>query len=151
MRTVDARTWLATGEDATTKQRFDMSQEFCAWSGAGVFVGTVGAVGQGLSFKGVDSIQFWELCWSAGQLRQAESRGDEPGKPKVDIVYFVLRKSVDEHIESVVLSKLDTQVRMTDDPDAEEVKVALGGGPASNNVDAIWERLTAHLREGDDS
>jgi hypothetical protein len=150
MRKKLVRLWLGHGE-VSDKGRFDLAREYRAHNGGGAFVTTVDAMQVGISLKGAASVHFAELHYSPAALLQAEDRPYEVGITGLTIVYYIVKGSIDEHVEKTVLPKFETQVKLTDEEGAKEVKTALCGKQTEQTVEEIWARLTAHLDSEDGS
>jgi len=143
MREVDTEVWLAHGE-VSDKARFDLARDFREHSGAGVFVSTIDAMQVGISLAGATSVHFAELHHSPAALLQAEDRPYALDSTGLGIVYYVVKGSVDEHIESQLLPKFKTQELMTGEEGATDARTTFAP-EVEEDMDAIWMRLTAHL------
>lgn len=146
MQQVDCKIWLAHGE-TSTQSRFAMARAFREHQGAGVFVTTIDAVQVAVSLKGAQSVHFAEMHWQPSAMLQAEDRPYEVGVTGLNILYYLVRGSVDEHIEQVVLPKVDTLARVVDERTAVDVKNALLKD-TEESVDDLLASLTAHLKMG---
>jgi hypothetical protein len=80
-------------------------------------------------------------------MLQAEDRPYEVGVTGLNILYYLVRGSVDEHIEQVVLPKVETLARVVDERTAVDVKNALLKD-TEESVDDLLASLTAHLKFG---
>jgi hypothetical protein len=145
IRKVNAQLWLTHGAVADSKARFDLARDFRDHQGGGAFVSTIDAMQVGISLRGAASVHFAELHWSPAAIDQAESRPYEPGTTGLSVVYYIVKGSIDEHIESVILSKLETQILLVEEEGAKEVKTALSGSSEEESMEEIWRRLTAHI------
>jgi len=144
MTKVNARLWLAHGPAGDGFQRNKMAREYREWEGAGVFLSTIPAMAQGgISLLGASTIHVTELDWSPAALEQAMERPAEVGVVGLMYMFYVVRRSADEHVLQTVLPKIDTQVKLTGDKEADRLRTTLGG--EEETVDQIWARLTAHL------
>jgi SWI/SNF-related matrix-associated actin-dependent regulator 1 of chromatin subfamily A len=145
MRQVEAETWLAHGE-VSNKGRFDIARIFREYQGAGALVSTVDAMQVGISLKGATSVHFAELHHSPAAMLQAEDRPYEVGSTGLSIVYYIVKGSIDEHIESILLPKFKTQELLTGEEGATDARTALAGADEdAEDAEAIWQRLTRHL------
>lgn len=149
MREVDLKIWLAHG-DASTQARFEMARTFREHGGAGVFVTTIDAVQVAVSLKGASSVHFAELHWQPSAMLQAEDRPYEVGVAGLNIVYYIVRGSVDEHIEQVILPKVDTLARVVAEKGATEMNDALAGN-TQESLEQLLTSLTAHLKLREES
>jgi SNF2 family DNA or RNA helicase len=142
MREVRANIWTTHG-DASPQVRFELARSFREHDGAGVFIATIDSVQVAVSLKGATSVHFADLHWQPSAMLQAEDRPYEVGTTGLTIVYYVVRGSVDEHIEAVVLPKIETLARLVAEEGASAMKGAFAGPEES--ADAIYARMTAHL------
>jgi hypothetical protein len=143
MRQVNTATWLAHGE-VSDKARFDVARDFREHAGAGALVSTTDAMQVGISLFGATSMYFAELHPSPAAMLQAEDRPYEPGVTSFCAYYCVLKGSIDEHVEAMLLPKFETQVLLTDDEGAKDARAAFKDEEES--IEQIVDRLTAHLK-----
>lgn len=144
LRAENARVWLAHG-DTNPKNRLAMCEAFREHEGAAVFVTTMDAVQIGVSLKGASSVHFMDLHWAPAAMIQAEDRPYEPGITGLTIVYYVVKGSIDEHIEASVLPRFRAQDAIVGEEGARDVSLAFAG-PAEVMKEVI-ARLTKHLEE----
>lgn len=143
MREVDARVWTTHG-DASPKARFELAKKFREHKGAGVFIATIDSVQVAVSLKGASSVHFADLHWQPSAMLQAEDRPYEVGVTGLSIIYYIVKGSVDEHVEAVVLPKVETLAQIVDEQGADEMKAAFGG--PEETMDEIYARMSAHLK-----
>lgn len=148
MSQVDAKIWCAHG-DTTAQARFEMARSFREHVGAGAFVTTIDAVQVAVSLKGATSVHFAELHWQPSAMLQAEDRPYEVGTSGLTIVYYIVRGSVDEHVEQVVLPKVETLSRVVAERGALEIKDAFYGKDQNESLGQLLDSLTAHVPLGD--
>lgn len=165
MREVNARAWLATGlrrkneegDDALTDeqkknwatsgdQRYLLAEAFRNHAGAGVLVATIDALPGALSLRGASSVHFLDLHWSPGAIAQAENRPWYPEVKDLQVVYYVVRDTVDEYVAAEVLPKAETLARMGREAGAEAMLAAFGRQEEERTLESIFDRLTKHLR-----
>lgn len=144
MQQVNCKIWLGHG-DTSTQNRFAMARAFREHEGAGVFVTTIDAVQVAVSLKGAQSVHFAELHWQPSAMLQAEDRPYEVGVTGLSIIYYIVKGSVDEHIEQVVLPKIETLARVLDEQSARDVRDAFNKD-TDESVDSLLAALTAHLK-----
>lgn len=142
MREVNVQIWTAHG-DTSPKGRFQLAQVFREHDGAGAFVATIDAVQVAVSLRGASSVHFADLHWQPAAMLQAEDRPYEVGITGLGIVYYVVRNSIDEHIESAVLPKVETLAKLLAERGATEMTDVLVG--KAETVTEIFARLTAHI------
>lgn len=124
LRAHAADLWTCHGQQSS-ETRAALSKGFRAHSGAGAFVATIDAVQVSVSLFGATSVHFVDLHWSPAAMFQAEDRPYEPGCTGLTIMYYVVRGSVDEHVLTVVLPKIEHIQSLMDDEQADEAAVAL--------------------------
>lgn len=149
MAEVRAKAWLVTSESpASPRAKLLSATQFREHDGAGVFIATIDSMSVGISLRGASSLHFVDLHWSPGALFQAEDRAWYPESAGVALNYYVGLRSVDEHVEQVVLPKVEHICRLTRDAQATAVMDAMQGpASAERTLEAIYERHVAHLRE----
>jgi hypothetical protein len=143
MAQVHPRIWLAHGE-ATSESRFRQARAYREWDGAAAFVTTIDAVQVAISLNGATSVHFADLHWQPSAMLQAEDRPYEKGISGLTIVYYVVKGTIDEHIEAIVLPKVETLSRVVDEEGADEMSAAFDDDE-TETVDQLWDRLTAHM------
>lgn len=143
MREVNTKIWTAHG-DTPPKGRFQMAQVFREHPGAGAFVATIDSLQVAVSLKGASSVHFADLHWQPAAMLQAEDRPYEVGITGLGIVYYVVRNSIDEHVEATVLPKVQTLAKVLAEKGAGEMSTAFAG--KQETVSEIFARLTTHLR-----
>ncbi len=147
MRQVNCEMWVAHG-DVSSQMRFAFARSFTEHNGAAVFVTTIDAMQVAVSLKGATQVHFADLHWSPAAMLQAEDRPYEPGTSGLTINYYVMKGSIDEHIEAVVLSKFKTQEKVVAEEGAVDVRATFAG--AAESLDEVIARLTNHLGPDDD-
>jgi hypothetical protein len=137
---------LAHG-DVSSETRFRMAEAFREWEGAAVFVATIDAVQVAVSLAGASSVHFADLHWQPAAMLQAEDRPYLPGgiTRGLNIIYYIVKGSIDEHVEAIVLPKVETLARLSDEESAGSMSQAFAGSKEENTAEAIIARLTAHL------
>ncbi len=147
MRQVKAEMWCAHG-DTPSQTRFAAARAFREHNGAAVFVTTIDAMQVAVSLKGATSVHFADLHWNPAAMLQAEDRPYEVGTRGLNIVYYVMKGTIDEHVEAVVLPKFKTQESVVGEEGAADVRSTFAG--QKETLDQILDRLTAHLGGDDD-
>lgn len=138
------RVWCVSG-DTPVEARFKQAQAFREWTGSGVFVATIDSVPVAISLKGAQSVHFADLTFDPASLLQAEDRPYEVGTTGLTIVYYVVEKTVDEHVVGLVLPKMETLENMVAEKAAGDFRAAFGKGPVDMDALAedIWKRMEA--------
>lgn len=126
MSRVKARGWAVTG-DVSLETRFKQSANFKEWAGSAFFISTIDAMQVGISLSSktakypTQSVHFADLHWSPSAMVQAEDRPYEPGVKGMTIAYYIVKGSADEHIRDVVLPKVETVAKLTQEEGAEGI------------------------------
>lgn len=144
MRQVRAQAWLAHGEQ-DSKIRFELARAFREHKGAAVFVATIDAVQVAVSLNGATSVHFADLHYQPAALLQAEDRPYEPGTTGLVINYYIVKGTVDETVERIVLPKMATLETAMRESGAAAFKNTFAD--PVEQLAAVWARLTAHISE----
>lgn len=71
-----------------------------------VCIGTIGAMGTGITLTAANTVIFCDLPWHQGNKQQAEDRAHRIGsKGTVNVIYLCCKHTIDEKIGSIVESK----------------------------------------------
>jgi hypothetical protein len=151
LRETNVQVWVADGT-VGVDARFKMGKAFREHTGAGVFIMTIDAFQVGVSLKGAVTEHWVDVHHDPAAMLQAEDRAYEPGITHgLTIIYYVVKGTIDEHRESIVLPKVDALARVTDEEGANELRSILGAKEEKETLEQILDRLAAHLGEqGDD-
>jgi SNF2 family DNA or RNA helicase len=84
--------------------------------------------------RGAQSVHFVDLHWNPAALFQAEDRPYEPGCTGLTILYYIVRQSVDEHVEHVVLPKIRDMDKVTNEEQAREALAAMSRREQEKNL-----------------
>lgn len=144
LRSRNFQVWCVSG-DTPVEARFKQAQTFREWSGSGVFVATIDSVPVAISLKGAQSVHFADLTFDPASLLQAEDRPYEVGTPGLAIVYYVVEKSIDEHVVELVLKKMSTLENVARESTAGDFKGAFNGHAmsAEEMAEDVWARMEA--------
>lgn len=94
---------IITGQ---VKDRQAEVNKFQEDSSCKVIIGTIGAMGTGLTLTAASSVIFLDKPWNMANTEQAEDRAHRIGTTgTVNIVTLVCEGTIDEHIEEIILSK----------------------------------------------
>lgn len=140
MREVDAKIWTVHG-DTSPQGRFEMARAFREHPKAGAFIATIDSVQVAISLKGATSVHFADLHWQPAALLQAEDRPYEVGTTGLSILYYIVRGSVDEHIEAIVLPKVKTLADIVNEKGADELRNALAQGAGKENLKEVIKAM----------
>ena len=110
---------------------------------ADVIVATIGSVPVAISLKGAQSVHFADLDFSPAAVLQAEERPYEVGTNGLTIVYYVVEKSVDEHVVEMVISKMRTLETVVNEQTATNFREAFSGQSAEELAEEVWQRMVA--------
>lgn len=136
------RAWCVTG-DTPSEARFKQAQAYREWPGAAVFVATIDSVPVAISLNGATSVHFADMTFDPASLLQAEDRPYEVGTTGLTILYYVVDRTVDDHVVSLVLPKMEQMERMTGEQAANDFRAAFGAIPDMDKLaDDIWQRMT---------
>jgi len=143
------RIW-ATNGDVSTDARFKQAQAFREWPGAACFVATIDSVPVAISLKGAQSVHFADLVFDPASLLQAEDRPYEVGTNGLAIVYYVVEKTVDEHVVELVLPKMEMMERVMSESAATDFTAALRGNVSPEAMaEEIWARMISGIGGGE--
>jgi hypothetical protein len=148
MREVNAEAWNTAG--LNVKARFDAARAFREHQGAGVFFATIESMPGGLSLRGATSVHMVDFDTSPSAMEQAESRPCEPGVRGVNIVHYIVKGSIDEDLEAIVIPKFKTKDKMLNDDNARNVLDAFSLPSESEVLSEVWARHCAHLNGDED-
>ena len=103
---------IITGE---TKDRVAEQDKFMKDESCKVIVGTIGAMGTGLTLTAANTVIFLDSPWTRAAKEQAEDRAHRIGtKSNVNIITLVCKDTIDERIEQLVESKGEMADMMVD-------------------------------------
>ncbi len=139
------RVWCVTG-DVSTEARFKQAQAFREWPGAAIFVATIDSVPVAISLKGAQSVHFADLTFDPATLLQAEDRPYEVGTNGLAIVYYVVEKTIDEHVIELVLPKMEMLENILRETTASDFTAAFGSKLTPEQMaEEIWARMEANI------
>lgn len=142
LRARNFKVWAVSG-DTPVEARFKQAQAFREWTGAGVFVATINSVPVAISLKGAQSVHFADLTWDPADLLQAEDRPYEVGTSGLSIIYYVVEKTVDEHVVGLVLPKMEVLSNVMNESAADNIRNAFNGVDPEAMAEEIWQRMVA--------
>ena len=94
---------IITGE---TKDRKEQQERFMTDSRCKVIVGTIGAMGTGLTLTAASTVIFLDSPWNRANKEQAEDRAHRIGTTSnVNIITIVCKDTIDERIEDLINKK----------------------------------------------
>lgn len=151
MNHVKAEVFLGQTETGIdTKRRRDLAHAFCAYQGAAAFVATIGTMPGSISLRGVQTVHFCDFSPNPSAMEQAEDRGYEPGIPGYSITHYIVRNSIDQDLEQVVLPKFRTKDAMFDDESAQHYLAVFDSASDRVDMEAVMRRHLAHLQYEDE-
>lgn len=145
LRVRNFRLWCVSG-DTPVEARFKQAQAFREWEGAGVFVATIDSVPVAISLKGAQSVHFADVTFDPASLLQAEDRPYEVGTNGLAIVYYVVERSIDEHVTGLVVEKMRALEDVARESAAGDFRGAFNSKKALSEeemADEIWSRMEA--------
>lgn len=93
-----------------------------------LLIGTGECLGTGTNLQDTDVALFVMLPYTPGGIVQWEGRFSRPGQTRaVRIIYAIAQGTVDETVCDILLDKLESVEKTTDDPEAGSVARLLGG------------------------
>lgn len=134
-----------TGRESDT-QRDDAVMAFQNDPNVKYIIGSIGAMGVGLTLTAASHVVFVELDWVPGNVTQAEDRAHRIGqKDNVLVEHLVLNGSLDARMVKILIEKQEVADRALDiEPEPvvipEPGKVALS--PAKQRIEKEAEKLT---------
>lgn len=94
---------IITGE---TKDRKAQQERFMTDSRCKVIIGTIGAMGTGLTLTAASTVIFLDSPWNRANKEQAEDRAHRIGTASnVNIITIVCKDTIDERIEELIYKK----------------------------------------------
>jgi len=94
---------IITGE---TKDRKEQQERFMTDSRCKVIIGTIGAMGTGLTLTAASTVIFLDSPWNRANKEQAEDRAHRIGTiSNVNIITIVCKDTIDERIEELIYKK----------------------------------------------
>lgn len=88
------------------EERDDQSQRFQNDPNCHVIVGTIGAMGTGLTLTAASTVIFLDKPWNMANTEQAEDRAHRIGtKSTVNVITLVCKDTIDERIEEIIEEK----------------------------------------------
>jgi SNF2 family DNA or RNA helicase len=94
---------IITGE---TKDRKAQQERFMTDSRCKVIIGTIGAMGTGLTLTAASTVIFLDSPWNRANKEQAEDRAHRIGTTSnINIITLVCKDTIDERIEELVYKK----------------------------------------------
>lgn len=96
---------VITGETPTNMRKIE-EQRFQTDPECKVCIGTIGAMGTGITLTAASTVIFCDLPWHQGNKQQAEDRAHRIGtKGTVNVIYLCCKGTIDEKIGEIVDSK----------------------------------------------
>lgn len=96
--------------DGTVKaeERQAIVNKFQQTQGFKVIIGTIGAMGTGLTLNTAETVIFLDKAWTPADNKQAEDRAHRIGtKHNVNIISLLCKDTIDEYIENMLIEKQD--------------------------------------------
>lgn len=94
---------IITGE---TKDRVAEQDKFMNDDSCKVIIGTIGAMGTGLTLTAASTVIFLDEPWNRATREQAEDRAHRIGtKENVNIIFLITKNTIDERIHQIVEDK----------------------------------------------
>lgn len=94
---------VITGE---TKDRVEQESKFMTDKSCKCIIGTIGAMGTGLTLTAGSTVIFVDEPWNRGNKEQAEDRAHRIGtKSNVNIISLITKDTIDERIHEIIYKK----------------------------------------------
>lgn len=123
---------LITG-DVDASERHDLVERFQKDKDCRMCVGTIGAMGTGLTLTAASTVVFGELDWRPGILAQAEDRAHRIGQNDAVLAqYLLFEESLDAKMIHTVIEKMENAYKVLDGDEPDE--------PETNAPEARKER-----------
>ena len=142
---------VATGNE-TLNERNDAVNRFQNDSNIKLFIGSIQAMGVGITLTASSTVIFTEIEWRPGDLFQAEDRLHRIGqKSTVLVQYLVVNDSIDSYMINKILEKMGVIEKITDITKVqmpEELPVSQfseAGNTAPTNPETIKEYVSDEL------
>jgi SNF2 family DNA or RNA helicase len=101
--------------DGNTKDRMAEVERFQNDPSCKVIIGTIGAMGTGLTLTAANTVFFLDKPWNPANRDQAEDRAHRIGTTgTVNIITLAVKDSVDDRIEELILEKEDMAEALVD-------------------------------------
>lgn len=112
---------IVTGQ---TKNRQDEVDRFQADPNCKIIIGTIGAMGTGLTLTAASSVIFMDKPWNMANVEQAEDRAHRIGTTgTVNIVTLVAKDTIDERLEEIIAEKAGMAKGLVDGDEEELLKM----------------------------
>ena len=112
---------MITGK-ISTGQRDVVVKDFQAGK-LDVVIGSIGAMGTGLTLTASSHVIFAELPWTPGELMQAEDRAHRIGQDEAVLVqYIVVENSIDQKMTRILKTKMEIIDRVIDGKEPKGMK-----------------------------
>lgn len=168
LREVGARVWVvhggaSSGGGLSVKQRFDVAREFRRHVGAANIIVTYDSMPESISlgpervvdahtgaeitFEGASTEHCASIHTVPGTRLQAENRPNEKGVRGLTIIDYVGKRTIDERLEALVLPRVETLDRLSQDSDAAGLIAALR--EKDRPLADMWADLLATMPDGD--
>ena len=121
------KVWAAHGGQSQ-KVRDQIVQDYMAYRGSCVLVGTMQAFGESINIDDTDAALFVMIPYTPGVLRQAEGRFHRASTKRPVIIYYIIAEgTVDEHMAAILIDKLPAVEKVARDTELGEAKDVLAG------------------------
>lgn len=120
------------------KLRDSIATAFRAHTGPGVLIATMDSMPVGISLAGAAQVLFADLHIEPATLLQAEDRALVHGIGGLNVTYFCVKGTVDEHVLSILLPKMEQIEVAMNDSEAGAFRAAF---TPTVVADEVWERM----------
>lgn len=144
MREVRCRLWATHGE-ADIKARRDLAADFRSHKGAGIIVATIDALPDSINLYGASTEHYAQMHYLPGPMEQSENRPYLEGTSRLHIFYYVVKGTVDEHVEQILIPRLQMADKLSASKDAAATHSALTADQKVESFEEFIARLTRNV------
>ena len=118
------RLWHVDG-DVNVETRALQAKEFSNYTKSAVFAATIDSIPGAITLAGPKTVHVLELHDSPKAMAQAVQRPCLPGSRGITVVYWILRDSIDETNEKILLPKVKMLSNVMDDRESLDLDIAM--------------------------
>lgn len=149
----NAKLWVIAGGERSSGGTTDGAcMEFVEHAGAALMVATTKSLQGGVSLRGAVSCHHVDFSDDPTEMAQAQRRPFEmdAGLTGYTCVYYVVRGTVDDRLERIILPKLETMSVLAPTAENSTIRAALTRETNFSAWDAAWEAIGQSAAGRDD-
>lgn len=149
----NAKLWVIAGGERSSGGTTDGAcMEFVEHAGAALMVATTKSLQGGVSLKGAVSCHHVDFSDDPTEMAQAQRRPFEmdAGLTGYTCVYYVVRGTVDDRLERIILPKLETMSVLAPTAENSTIRSALARETDFSAWDAAWDAIGQSAAGRDD-